>query len=139
MTADPAACAAVRLSDAPASPRIPRGFLQRHAVACTAVAACLVLLAPGRAMALDLLQAFEAAQRHDAQLNSTRLQLAAVRERLPQARAGLRPSIGAAAAANAGRYDADVGPARSFDNVNGGINLSFPLYRPANTAVLDQT
>jgi outer membrane protein len=101
--------------------------------------ACLALIAPASANALDLLQAFEAAQRYDAQLNSARLQLAAVRERLPQAQAALKPSIGAAAGATAGRYDTDVTRSQGFDNVNGGINLSFPLYRPGNATLVDQT
>lgn len=98
----------------------------------------LALVVPGRASALDLLQAYDAAQRYDAQLNSARLQLAAVRERLPQARATLRPNIGAQAGATAGRYDTDITPPKNFDNVNGGINLSFPLYRPGNSALVDQ-
>ncbi|HZH08128.1 MAG TPA: TolC family outer membrane protein, partial [Lautropia sp.] len=98
-----------------------------------------MLLMPGHASALDLLQAFDAAQRHDAQLNSARLQLAAAQERLPQAQAALRPAIAAVAAANAGRVDTDVAAARSFDNVNGGINFSYPLYSPADSAVVDQS
>jgi outer membrane protein len=142
MTADPAD----RVSTRPALPTgrsalAARTLLRKLTAGTTAalVVTLLTLIAPRQALALDLLQAFEAAQRHDAQLNSARLQLASVRERLPQALAALRPSVGGAAAANAGRYDADVGPARSFDNVTGAITLSFPLYRPAYTAVVDQT
>ena len=154
MTADRAASAPARHSDASAPAvdgRIP-GCTRvcipagkpgrepgRRVLAAFAAAALFVLLVPGRACALDLLQAFEAAQRHDAQLNSARLQLASVRERLPQAQAALRPAVGAAAGANAGRVDTDQSSARSFDNVTGTINLSYPLYRPANSALVDQT
>jgi len=146
MTADRAASASARPSDAPAPAvdgRIPgrtAGRIPgRLVLAALAAAALLALLVPGQAHALDLLQAFEAAQRHDAQLNSARLQLASVRERLPQAQAALLPAIGAAAGANAGRVDTDVSVPRSFDNVTGGINLSYPLYRPATSALVDQT
>jgi len=120
-------------------PRLNLPRLLQLAVSSARVAACAVLLAPGQALALDLLQSFEAAQRHDAQLNTARLQLAAARERLPQALAALRPAIGGTAAANAGRYDTDVTTARSFDNVNGGISLSYPLYSPADSALVDQS
>ncbi len=127
--------------------RAVRALLARRGAASTTAslvgALCLALgmtlSAPREALALDLLQAFEAAQRHDAQLNSARLQLASVRERLAQARATLLPEVGASAAATAGRVDTDVAASRSFDNVNGGISLSYPLYRPANTALVDQT
>jgi len=154
MTADRAASAPARHSDASAPAvdgripgctrvcipaRKPGREPGRRVLAAFAAAALFVLLVPGRACALDLLQAFEAAQRHDAQLNSARLQLASVRERLPQAQAALRPAVGAAAGANAGRVDTDQSSARSFDNVTGTINLSYPLYRPANSALVDQT
>jgi len=108
-------------------------------LAALAATAFVALLLSGRAHAFDLLQAFEAAQRHDAQLNSARLQLSSVRERLPQAQAGLRPAVGAATSVNGGRVDTDIGPGRNFDNVIGALNFSFPLYRPANSALVDQT
>jgi outer membrane protein len=130
MTAERSACGLQRPLDA-ARPL-------RRQLAAVAFAAGLGLL-PQPARALDLLQAFEAAQRHDAELNSARLQLAAVRERLPQAQAALKPAVGATAAANAGRYDTDALPTRSFDNVSGGINLSYPLYRPGESTLVDQT
>ncbi len=98
----------------------------------------LGLALPHRADALDLRQAFEAGQRYDAQLNSARLQLATVRERLPQVQAALKPAISASAAANAGRVDTDVSTPRSFDGLNGGISLSYPLYRPGLDALVDQ-
>ena len=101
-------------------------------------AACAGLLAAAPAHALDLREAYEAAQRYDAQLNSARLQLEAVRERLPQAQAGLKPSLGAAVGANVGRYDTDITPQRSFDNVQGALSFAFPLYRPGNAALVDQ-
>ncbi|HEY5930262.1 MAG TPA: TolC family protein, partial [Burkholderiales bacterium] len=141
MTADPAACALARPFDPTGRPvhRRRADGPPRRLLATFVVAAWLVPSFPASAQALDLLQSFEAAQRHDAQLNSARLQLVSVRERLPQAQASLRPAIGAVAGAIAGRVDNDLTRSRNFDNVNGGINLSFPLYRPANSALVDQT
>jgi outer membrane protein len=128
-------------ADRSASPRPRTGS---HAVAGgrrrprLLAATFTALLAAAPAHALDLREAYEAAQRYDAQLNSARLQLEAVRERLPQAQAGLKPSLGAAVGANVGRYDTDITPQRSFDNVQGALSFAFPLYRPGNAALVDQ-
>ena len=134
MTADPAARSLRRPLDAPCRPA------RRALATLTLVAvACGWALAPAPASALDLLQAYEAAQRYDAQLNSARLQLSAIRERLPQAQAALKANVSAGAGVTAGRFDTDATAARSFDNVNGGINLSYPLYRPGSATLVDQT
>ena len=109
------------------------------ALASFAAVACLALLAPEPARALDLLQSYEAAQRYDAQLNSARLQLASARERLPQAQAALKPALAAQAGGAVGRYDTDVSAVRSFDNISGGLNFSFPLYNPGDATLVDQT
>jgi outer membrane protein len=123
---------------APPSSSARRSPALRSRAAGPLLAACLAILTAAPAQALDLREAYEAAQRYDAQLNSARLQLEAVRERLPQARAGLKPSLGAALGANAGRYDTDITPQRSFDNIQGALNFAFPLYRPGNAALVDQ-
>ena len=134
MTADRAARALPRPLDMSGRP-----FRRTLAAVGFAAIAGLALLAPAPAWALDLLQAYEAAQRYDAQLNSARLQLASVRERLPQAQATLKPALSAAAGGTAGRYETDVSGARSFDNLSGGLIFSFPLYRPGNATLVDQT
>ena len=103
-----------------------------------ALAIALTLALSPNAFAIDLAQAFESAQRYDTLLNSARLQLDAARERLPQAQAGLKPSLGAVAGATAGRLDTDVAASRSFDNLSGGLNFSYPLYRPGNSTLVDQ-
>jgi outer membrane protein len=142
MTADRAARATARPFDATArmagSDRLRRPP-RRLGLASLAALAWFALFVPDRAQAIDLLQAFAAAQRHDAQLNTARLQLASVRERLPQARAALRPAVGAATSANVGRIDNDLTTTRSFDYLSGGINFSYPLYRPGSSAIVDQT
>ena len=96
-------------------------------------------LAPVQALALDLRQAFEAARLHDAQLNTARLQLAAAQERLPQALAGLRPALVGALQANGGRVDTDVSDPRNFHNLTGAVNFTYPLYSPADSAVVAQS
>ena len=106
----------------------PLAQTSRRAV-LPALAIALTLALSPNAFAIDLAQAFESAQRYDTLLNSARLQLDAARERLPQAQAGLKPSLGAVAGATAGRLDTDVAASRSFDNLSGGLNFSYPLYR----------
>ncbi len=115
----------------------PLAQTSRRAV-LPALAIALTLALSPNAFAIDLAQAFESAQRYDTLLNSARLQLDAARERLPQAQAGLKPSLGAVAGATAGRLDTDVAASRSFDNLSGGLNFSYPLYRPGNSTLVDQ-
>ena len=100
--------------------------------------AVAIALWPLASPALDLMQAFEAAREYDAPVASARLQLLSVQERLPQAQAGLKPALSGIAAANTTRVDTNITAPRSFNNVNGGLNLSVPLYRPGNGVLVDQ-
>jgi len=66
----------------------------------SALAAALLALAAQNSSALDLRQSLDAAVRQDPQLASARSQVDTIRERVPQAMAGLMPTVSASAALN---------------------------------------
>jgi len=103
------------------------------------LAAALSLTAAAPSFALDLMQAWRAALSNDAQLASARSQLQATRERVPQARAGLLPSVAATAAMNRQNVDTNVSPTRRFTSQNYGIQLSYPLLRLQNVEAFEQS
>lgn len=87
---------------------------------------------------MDLLQAFEAAQKNDATLLAARATTAAERERLPQARAQLLPNISANLSHNNNRLKS-VSPNflgeeqttnTRYPSSNQTLTLRQPLYRP---------
>jgi outer membrane protein len=105
------------------------------------IAALLAL--PSLSLAMDLAQAYRLALANDSQVASARLQLGAVRERLPQAEAAFRPQVNSSASLqqqNGEIYPA-TGPSRStqFTNQNYAISLSYPIYRAQNVEVLEQS
>ncbi len=105
-----------------------------------AVAATLCVVAATPAFALDLLEAWRAALANDAQLASARSQLVSVRERVPQARAGLLPSVGAVAGVQRQYVDASVSPRTvDFNSQNYALQLSYPLLRLQNTEAFEQS
>jgi outer membrane protein len=95
------------------------------------------------AHAEDLLQVYRDAQRYDAVYASARHALAAGRERIPQGRALLLPTLNltANAIAQNARVDSD-NPAQSFRRSpqSGAYTLTLtqPIYRPQNLALRDQ-
>lgn len=89
-----------------------------------------LLVSPVPAGAMDLAQAVTWGRDHDARVRAARWSVAAASERVLQARAALLPSLTASAGAETGRVDTDVGSARDFDNVNGGLSFGLPIYRP---------
>jgi len=103
-----------------------------------ALAAAFGTAAPS-ALAMDLLQAVRAAVEIDPQLSATRAQLAAIQERVPQARAALGPTASATANANLNIADTSVSRTRDWDSQALGLLASMPLYRPANREVLRQS
>jgi len=103
------------------------------------LAAALGLAAAAPAFALDLMQAWRAAVASDAQLASARSQLQATRERVPQARAGLLPSVNATAAINPQSVDTNVSPTRDFTARTYGVQLSYPLLRLQNVESFEQS
>ena len=81
------------------------------------------VLAAGAASGEDLLQIYREAQKSDPQLASARAGWEATQERVPQARAGLLPSVSATGAANVNNYDfsANTNPSTDF-------NRNFEIY-----------
>ena len=99
----------------------------------------LAALSPlGSAQAIDLLGAYRDALGYDAQINSARAALNAGRERMPQGRAGLLPSVNMTA--NTGWNDIDYKTrteppteSKAKYNSNGwSLSLSQPLFRWQN-------
>ena len=103
------------------------------------LAAALCLTAAAPSFALDLLQAWRAALTNDALLAGARSQLQATRERVPQARAGLLPSVNATAALNRQNVDTNMLPTSRFTSENYGIQLSYPLLRLQNVEAFEQS
>ena len=104
------------------------------------------LMSAGPALAVDLMDIFGQAQINDARYAVAKAQYLAQQERLPQAKAGLRPNINFDAAYNYNQldvqYEAGAGNfnsgRRNYDAYNYGISLTQPLYRRQNTLAVDQ-
>ena len=92
----------------------------------------------------DLLDIYRQAQQNDPVLAGARATWAAQQERLPQARAGLLPSVSATGttALNEGRSEVRSNPAvvasGTFFNLGYTISASQPLYRPQNVVAVNQ-
>lgn len=103
-----------------------------------------MVLAVESTTALTLLESYQLAQQHDAQIASARASRDAGREKLPQGRAGLLPSINLDA--NYASTDQDVNyntPSsvntnQQFDSNSYGVSLVQPLFRLQNLAVYRQ-
>jgi len=98
----------------------------------------------GPAGAEDLLQVYREAQRSDPALAAARANWTATQERVPQARSGLLPNVGATGTANAsdGRTEVRSDPRTVTGNSSGNagftISAAQPLYRQQNVIALDQ-
>ncbi len=93
----------------------------------------------------DLLESFDAARSFDPSFQGALKAYDAALQRVPQARAGILPAVGLGASANRGDVKSSVEtPGRTIDSTSGnntyqgGVNASYPLFRPANKVVLDQ-
>jgi outer membrane protein len=91
------------------------------------------------AHAMDLLQAVQAAAAIDPVVASSRAQLAATQERVPQALAALGPTLNATGNLNYNVINNNVSPTRDFDSQSLGLLAAMPLYRPANREALRQS
>jgi outer membrane protein len=89
--------------------------------------------------ATDLLSAVRAAADIDPVLASTRLQLQAVRERVPQAAAGLKPTLNISSTTYFNSTNTSVSPQRAYDSQSFAFVGNMPLYRPANREVFQQS
>ena len=121
--------------------RGPSTRLYRFTRACGVVIAVLAF----PAAAEDLLQVYRDAQRYDAVFASARYTLEAGRERIPQGRALLLPSLNLSASATSQRFDiashdTTVTPSfgRSVSNFGYLLTFSQPVYRPQNMAQFQQ-
>jgi outer membrane protein len=97
------------------------------------------LLLPLGAAAEDLFQVYRDAQRYDAAYSAARLALEAGREKLPQGRALILPTLNLTGSATRSRFDIDSNdPAisasfvRSTNAASYTLTLTQPLYRPQN-------
>lgn len=99
------------------------------------------LLLSANASALDLLQAYQAAQSYDSQFASARLQRDATLERRVQGRAGLLPQVGLTAAVNRIEGDAKTQQGSfpiGYTADSYQLQLRQPLYNLASLAAYDQ-
>jgi outer membrane protein len=97
------------------------------------------------ALAEDLVQVYRDAQRYDAVYSAARFTLEAGREKLPQARAGMLPSLNLQGFATRSRIESesrDPAASPSFtrypNSVSYELKLSQPVYRPLTLATLNQ-
>jgi outer membrane protein len=91
------------------------------------------------ALAMDLLQAYRDALAIDPAVASARANLAAIREKVPQARAGLLPSINAAAGGSRIGVDTNTTTRREYNAYNYAVNLTYPLFRLQNVETFEQS
>ena len=109
------------------------------------ISAWLLLAAAFPAAADDLLQVYRDAQRYDAVYNGARYALDAGRERIPQARALLLPSLNATANVTSSRNDVNsdqptISPSFTRSSNSSGYTLTAtqPLFRPQNFVAREQ-
>ena len=112
--------------------------MKRKSLEVTAIGLALAAAAASAA-GENLLQVYRDAQRYDATYAAARFTLEAGRERLPQARAGLLPSLNLTANTMRSNIDSDSrSPAfdysRSPTSAGYELRLTQPLYRPQNLA-----
>ncbi|MGE0333430.1 MAG: TolC family outer membrane protein [Ramlibacter sp.] len=105
-------------------------------------AAAAALMMAGAAGATDLLQAWQIAQTADPVLAAARHSLRMAGEKVPQARAGLLPTInfnaGASRQSGAASFDGAPDVQREPRSRNWSVQLAQPLYKPAHWAALQQ-
>jgi len=101
--------------------------------------AALLVSAQPTVHALDLRQALEAAARQDTQLASALAQLRTVRERVPQAAAGLLPTVNGITNINRQTVDTSLGPRRESTPRQFSLSLNQPLLRMDRFETLEQS
>jgi len=120
-------------SNSPSHTQRPR------ALSRLAIGALLALGGATGAQAQSLVELYEAARGFDATYLSARAQFDASQAKAAQARAGLLPQTGLAAAANWARRDSSAAALEGTSNSQSvALSASQPLYRPANQLANDQ-
>ncbi|MCW5653764.1 TolC family outer membrane protein [Hydrogenophaga sp.] len=124
---------------APIAPLTPTRHGRWPALRRSALAALIALGAAGGAQAQSLVELYEAARGFDATYLSALSKYDADLARAAQARAGLLPQVGLAAAASWARRDSSNNALdATTDTQSTGISASQPLYRPANKLADEQ-
>lgn len=102
------------------------------------IAVALLAMAP-LAQAQSLVELYESARAFDASYQSAKLQYDANLAKADQAKAGILPTAGISAGVSRTAFE-NTAPVidRSFNTQNAALNLSQPLYRPANWATYQQ-
>jgi len=106
------------------------------ALAAAALFATQPLFQP--AMAADLMDVYREALARDPVFASARASYEAARETLPQARAGILPTVNLAASANRNHRDTEGVPKMDYTTNGYTLSLSQPLFRMQNFVALDQ-
>lgn len=112
----------------------------RPAMLPLSIAAAVAMLAMAPlAHAQSLVELYESARAFDAAYQSAKLQYDANLARADQAQAGILPTAGLSAGVSRTSFE-NTAPVidRSFNTQNATLNLSQPLYRPANWATYQQ-
>ncbi len=112
---------------------------QTRRLTATLLALAALAGAPTAGQAMDLTQAYQEALAIDPVVAGALAQLNATREKVPQARAGLRPSLTGSATVNRQAVDTNLAPRREFTTQNYSVNLSYPLYRMQNVETFEQS
>jgi outer membrane protein len=107
----------------------------RNSLIATLIAGAFVSL---NAHAIDLLQVYKEALANDAPFASARASMAAGREKAPQGRAGLLPTVGVSGNYGRTNFDSNIAPPRDFNNNGYTLSLSQPLFRVANWEAYQQ-
>jgi protease secretion system outer membrane protein len=98
----------------------------------------LAISLPGLASPLGVMQAYEAALRHDPQLRAAQAERDASREQAVLGRAQLLPSVTAVYASSRNHTDltdaAGVASTRHYSSLNASVQLRQPLYHPEGQA-----
>jgi outer membrane protein len=90
------------------------------------------------AHAIDLLQVYREALANDAPFAGARASLAAGREKAPQGRAGLLPTVGVSGNYSRSNFESNTSPSRDFNNNGYTLSLAQPLFRLANWEAYQQ-
>lgn len=111
----------------------------RNIEAALAIAAVLAVQFPGGAVAQSMTEALTLARGNSPQLGAADRALAAVQQRLPQARSGYLPQLDLSTSAGVSNELTDTQEESFSANANASLNLTQPLYRGGGTvASVDQ-
>ena len=92
-----------------------------------------------QASAYSLIEAYQDALGNDAQLASAAASLEADRQLIPLARSRTLPSIGASGEISREHQNYNPGPPYDYTTQTYGVQLTYPIYNPANRAGVDQS